>query len=490
MHLAALLPELALPPDVAALQIADLVVDSRRAGPGALFFALPGSAADGRRFAADAVARGAAAVVAARGGAAAGSLTGLPVPVIETAEPRLSLAHAAARFWSPQPATVAAVTGTNGKTSVANFTRQIWALLGHRAAALGTLGVVTDQGTVPLRHTTPEPTEIHRLLKGLADDGTTHVAMEASSHGLAQYRLDGVALAAGAFTNLTRDHLDYHGSAEHYRAAKQRLFSELLPEGAPAVINVAGDGGEGMAAAARRRGLRLITAGERGADIALVERRPDGAVQHLTLELFGRSHAVELPLAGDFQASNALVALGLVLATGTGSDAAVAALAGLRGVPGRMDYVGSHPSGAPVYVDYAHTPDALARVLAALRPHAERRLVVVFGAGGDRDPGKRPEMGRVAGAYADRVIVTDDNPRSEEPALIRKAVLAGCPAALEIGDRAAAIAAALSELGAGDVAVVAGKGHEQGQVVKGEVRPFDDAQVVRRILRVMGGDTP
>lgn len=482
MHLAALLPDLALPPEAAALPVTDLAVDSRLVHPGAVFFALAGSCQDGRRFAADAVVAGAVAVVAR------GDLGGLPVPVIDVAEPRLVLARAAARFWPTQPATVVAVTGTNGKTSVANFTRQLWAALGYRSAALGTVGVVTDQGTEPLGHTTPEPTEIHRLLQRLAAAGIGHAALEASSHGLAQFRLDGVRLAAAAFTNLTRDHLDYHGDAAAYRRAKERLFAEILPEGAPAVINVAGDGGEGMAAVARQRGLRLITVGGRGADLALVGRRPSGPTQALRLEIFGERDEVVLPLAGDFQAANALVALGLALATGAAPGAAVAAMADLRGVPGRMELVGHHPSGAPVYVDYAHTPDALARVLAALRPHAEGRLVVVFGAGGDRDPGKRTAMGQAAGARADRIIVTDDNPRSEEPAAIRKAVLAGCRGALEIGDRAAAIAAALSELAAGDLVVVAGKGHEQGQIVKGVVRPFDDRAVVRSILAALTGD--
>ncbi|PWR18045.1 UDP-N-acetylmuramoyl-L-alanyl-D-glutamate--2,6-diaminopimelate ligase [Zavarzinia compransoris] len=467
---------------IGAIDIAAVTADSRQAGPGSLFFALAGTKDDGRRYIADALARGAAAIAAAPGAAIEA-----PVPVIEVADPRLALARAAAAFYGRQPATVVAVTGTNGKTSVANFARQLWAGLGRPAAAIGTLGVTTDEGDQPLGVTTPDPVVLHRVLADLAGRGIDHVAMEASSHGLDQRRLDGVRLAAGAFTNLTRDHLDYHRDFADYLAAKRRLFDALLPPGAPAVINRAGEAGEAMIRAAAAAGLKVVTVGGEGADIALLRRQPTPAGQALRLAVFGAAAAVELPLAGDFQAANALVALGLLVATGVPAADAVAALGRLTGVPGRLELAGVHVSGAPVFVDYAHTPDALARVLGALRPHVHRRLVVVFGCGGDRDPGKRPEMGRIAATGADRVIVTDDNPRSEEPAKIRAQILAASPGAVEIGDRAAAIAAALSDLAAGDVVVVAGKGHEQGQTVKGETRPFDDRTVVRAALRVLKG---
>ena len=479
-HLADLIAGTAGP--VGATAISAVTADSRKVQPGSLFFALAGTRDDGRRYVDEAVARGAAAIAVAPGAVLAGS-----VPVIEVADPRLALAKAASAFFARQPETVVAVTGTNGKTSVANFARQLWSGLGQPSAAIGTLGVTTAEGDQPLGVTTPDPVVLHQVLADLADRGIRHVAMEASSHGLDQRRLDGVRLAAGAFTNLTRDHLDYHRDFADYLAAKARLFDTLLPAGAPAVVNRGGEPADAIGRAALAAGLKLVTVGGEGADIALLRRQPTPAGQALKLSVFGAAEAVELPLAGDFQAANALVALGLLVTTGTPVPAAVAALGQLTGVPGRLELAGVHASGAPVFVDYAHTPDALARVLAALRPHVHRRLVVVFGCGGDRDPGKRPEMGRIAATSADRVIVTDDNPRSEEPAAIRAAILAACPGALEIGDRAGAIAAALSDLTAGDVVVVAGKGHEQGQTVKGETRPFDDRAVVRAALRVLKG---
>ncbi|PWR24722.1 UDP-N-acetylmuramoyl-L-alanyl-D-glutamate--2,6-diaminopimelate ligase [Zavarzinia aquatilis] len=482
-RLADLIPDLVPGPAVGATDISAITADSRAVVPGALFFALAGSRDDGRRYVADAIAKGAAAIVAASAdGIEVGS-----VPVIAAADPRRALALAAARWFGAQPSTVVAVTGTNGKTSVASFTRQIWEATGRPAAAIGTLGVTTAAGDAPLGATTPDPVVLHRVLADLAARGIDHAAMEASSHGLDQRRLDGVRLSAGAFTNLTRDHLDYHHDFGSYLAAKRRLFDTLLPAGAPAIVNQAGEPGVAIARAAREAGLRLVTLGGEGADIALLRRQPTAAGQALRLSLFGEMFEVELPLAGDFQAANALVALGLVVCTGTDAGAAVGAIAGLRGVPGRLELAGVHASGAPVFVDYAHTPDALERVLAALRSHVERRLIVVFGCGGDRDPGKRPEMGRIAARLADRVIVTDDNPRSEEAATIRAAILAASPGAVEIGDRTAAIAAAVSDLSAGDVVVVAGKGHEQGQIVKGETRPFDDRAVVRTALRIMRG---
>ena len=480
--LADLIPGAELPGGSGGLPVTAVTADSRKAEAGCLFFALAGTMDDGRRYVADAVARGAVAVVAGPG---AGIETS--VPVIEVADPRRALALAAARFLALQPASIVAVTGTNGKTSVANFARQLWTRLGRPAAAIGTLGVTTEEGDVSLGATTPDPVVLHRVLADLAGRGIDHVAMEASSHGLDQRRLDGVRLSAGAFTNLTRDHLDYHHDFAAYLAAKRRLFDTLLPAGAPAIVNRAGEAGDAIAKAARDAGLTLVTVGGEGADIALLRRQPNLAGQWLRLSVFGAVHEVELPLAGDFQAANAMVALGLLVTTGMEVAATVAALGALTGVPGRLELAGVHGSGAPVYVDYAHTPDALERVLAALRPHVERRLIVVFGCGGDRDPGKRPEMGRIAAARADKAIVTDDNPRSEDPKLIRAQILAACPGGIEIGDRAAAIAAALSDLSAGDIVVVAGKGHEQGQIVKGETRPFDDRAVVRNALRILNG---
>jgi len=481
-RLAELITETTVAPALGAIDVSAVTADSRKVVPGALFFALSGAKDDGRRYVADAVAKGAVAIVADPAGI---ENAGAPVVIVD--DPRRALALAAARLHPAQPGTIVAVTGTNGKTSVAHFTRQLWQATGHAAAALGTLGITTAAGTVPLGHTTPDPVVLHEALADLAAGGVDHAAMEASSHGLDQRRLDGVVLKAGAFTNLTRDHLDYHHDLHAYLAAKLRLFDTLLPLGAPAIVNLGGEAANTVALTAQRAGLRLITVGGEGADIALLRRQPTLAGQSLVLSVFGRRFEVDLPLAGDFQASNALVALGLVVATGGEVAASVAALAGLEGVPGRMELAGVHLSGAPVFVDYAHTPDALARVLGALRPHVERRLIVVFGCGGDRDPGKRPEMGRIAADSADRVIVTDDNPRSEEPKAIRAQILAASPGAIEIGDRAAAIAAALSDLSYGDVVVIAGKGHEQGQIVKGEVRPFDDRAVVRAALRVLKG---
>ncbi|MCF4167075.1 UDP-N-acetylmuramoyl-L-alanyl-D-glutamate--2,6-diaminopimelate ligase [Zavarzinia compransoris] len=480
--LADLIPGIDLPAGSGGTPVTTVTADSRAVVPGSLFFALTGTKDDGRRYIADAIAKGAAAVVAA-----AGTEVSADVPLVAVEDPRHALAIAASRVFPRQPATVVAVTGTNGKTSVANFARQLWTDLGVASAAVGTLGVSTAAGDEPLGATTPDPVALHLVLDDLAGRGIDHVAMEASSHGLAQRRMDGVRLSAGAFTNLTRDHLDYHRDFADYLAAKRRLFDTLLPKGAAAVVNRAGEAGDAIARAALDAGLKLVTVGGEGADIALLRRQPTQAGQALRIAVFGTIYDVALPLAGDFQASNALAALGLLVTTGTDVGAAVAALGHLTGVPGRLELAGVHGSGAPVYVDYAHTPDALERVLAALRPHVERRLIVVFGCGGDRDPGKRPEMGRIAAAGADRAIVTDDNPRGEDPRLIRAQILAACPGGIEIGDRAAAIAAALSDLSAGDVVVVAGKGHEQGQIVKGETRPFDDRAVVRGALKILRG---
>jgi len=473
--------------DAAATTIAGLTCDSRDVQPGYLFAALPGSRADGRAFIAEAVDKGAAAVLAPPGTEipAAGDIHDV-VPLIADENPRRRFALMAARFYGRQPETVAAVTGTNGKTSVVSFLRQIWTRRGHAAASLGTLGVTAPGIDRPGSLTTPDPAGLHALLAELADAGVTRLAMEASSHGLDQYRLDGVRVTVGAFTNLTRDHLDYHGSFQGYRAAKARLFSELVADGGVAVINADSDASGEMIAAAYARGLGVLTFGATGSDLRVDRLEPIAEGQRLSVTVGDLSVDLTLPLVGGFQASNALCAAALAIATGEPPADALAALETLQGVPGRVELAGSLANGAAVYVDYAHTPDALTAVLKALRPHARGRLRVVFGCGGDRDAGKRPEMGRVAAALADAVIVTDDNPRTETAAAIRREILAACPDATEIADRAEAIATAVGALDVGDVLVVAGKGHEQGQIVGDEVRPFDDAEQVRAVVREAG----
>jgi UDP-N-acetylmuramoyl-L-alanyl-D-glutamate--2,6-diaminopimelate ligase len=380
------------------------------------------------------------------------------------------------------------VTGTNGKTSVAHFTREIWTDLGHPAASLGTLGLVTPAGRRTGALTTPDPVALHRDLAELATQGIEHAAIEASSHGLAQFRLDGVAVAAAAFTNLTRDHLDYHGDMAAYRAAKQRLFSDLLKPGGAAILNADSPEFAGLSALCRARGHRVIAYGAAAeAELCIVERIPTRDGQRISLALFGRRHDIELPLVGEFQAMNVLAALGLVIATGAPVEEATDSLVRLTGVPGRLQRVGETVAGAVVFVDYAHTPDALATVLAALRPHAESRLAIVFGAGGDRDRGKRPLMGQVTSELADLVYVTDDNPRSESAEEIRRAIIAAAPHAIEIGDRREAIAAAIAELRRGDILVIAGKGHETGQIIGDKVLPFDDTVVAYEAIAAAGG---
>ncbi len=466
-------------------EIVGLTADSRRVKPGFLFAALRGTARDGRGFAGDAIASGAVAILTDDPGA-----LGLDehvrgrVAIVADGNPQRRLALLAARFHGRQPRTIAAITGTNGKTSVAHFTREIWAATGCPAASLGTLGLVSPQGRRPGALTTPDPVALHRDLAELAAAGIEHVAIEASSHGLAQFRLDGIAPSAASFTNLTRDHLDYHGDMATYRAAKERLFTELLAPGGGAILNADSPEFARLGALCRERAQRVIGYGAAAAaELRVVERAPHAQGQRIAAELFGERHDFDLPLVGGFQAMNVLAALGLVVATGTALGPAVAALARLSGVPGRMQPVGASPAGASVFVDYAHTPDALATVLSALRPHAERRLCVVFGAGGDRDRGKRPLMGRVAADLADLVYVTDDNPRGEDPADIRRAILAAAPRAIEIGDRRDAIRAAIAGLRRGDILVIAGKGHETGQIIGAAVLPFDDAVVAREQLR-------
>jgi UDP-N-acetylmuramoyl-L-alanyl-D-glutamate--2,6-diaminopimelate ligase len=465
-------------------EIAGLTADSRHVRPGFLFAALRGTARDGRAFAGEAVANGAMAILTDDPSALAlDAGVGQRVAIIADANPQRRLALLAARFYGRQPHAVAAVTGTNGKTSVVHFTREIWAATGRAAASLGTLGLVSPAGRRAGALTTPDPVVLHRDLAALAAGAVEHVAIEASSHGLAQFRLDGVEVTAAAFTNLTRDHLDYHGDMDTYRAAKERLFTDLLLPGSSAVLNADIAEFPRLVSLCRARGHQVIAYGTAAAaELRLCERTPRPFGQRLALELHGKRHDVDLPLVGAFQAMNVLAALGLVVATGVSLEEALPVLPRLPGVPGRLQFVGETRSGAPVFVDYAHTPDALATVLTALRPHAEGRLAVVFGAGGDRDRGKRPLMGKIAADLAELVYVTDDNPRGEPPAEIRRAIAVAAPSAIEIGDRREAIGAAIAELRHGDVLVIAGKGHETGQIVGGATLPFDDAVVAGEAL--------
>ena len=466
-----------VPPDwLRGLAITGMTADSRAVAPGFLFAALPGAAHDGRRFIADAVERGAVAVLAPLGTEWPAGVP--PRPLIQDAEPRRALARMAAAKAGAQPDTVVAITGTNGKTSTADFLRQIMAA-GRPSASLGTLGVIAPGRPGGGGLTTPDPVALAQTMAELARDGVRFAALEASSHGLDQFRLDGVRLAAGGFTNLTRDHLDYHGGMAAYRAAKLRLFTDLLPAGAPAIASTALDAESVRALrdVAAARALKLGFVGEDGDAIRLLGARPYAGGQHLEFIIGSVRRSADLALPGRFQADNALLAA--ALAHAVGEAGAIDRLPALHGVRGRMELAATLPNGAAVYVDYAHTPDALERLLLALRPHTAGRLHVVFGAGGDRDRGKRPLMGDAANRLADRVIVTDDNPRGEDPAAIRSAILAACPGALEIGDRAEAIAAALNDLQPGDVLAVAGKGHETGQTIAGVTLPFDDAATVR-----------
>jgi UDP-N-acetylmuramoyl-L-alanyl-D-glutamate--2,6-diaminopimelate ligase len=464
------------------IDVKGLTDDSRRVEPGWVFFAIPGVKADGSAFIGEAVAKGAAAVVAERQPPGPSACTAF----ILVDDVRRALALAASVFYPRQPATIAAVTGTSGKTSVVSFCQQIWSKLGHQAASLGTLGIVAPQGAVYGSLTTPSPIALHQSLDQLAQSGVTHLAIEASSHGIEQRRLDGVRLAAGAFTNLSRDHLDYHLTLEAYLKAKLRLFDTLLAPGQPAVINGDSDAAPAVIATATARGLEVVTAGRAGRNLRLTDVRPGDLGSELTVEVEGRVIKTRLPLAGEFQLSNALVAAGLCIATGSPAPEVLVALETLEGVPGRLQLAGRRGS-APVFIDYAHKPDALDKVLTALRPLATGPLIVVFGCGGDRDQGKRPIMGEIAARLADRVVVTDDNPRSEQPDKIRAAILAGAAhgsaEVVEIGDRASAIEAAVASLGPGGVLVIAGKGHETGQIIGDRMLPFSDLDCARRALQ-------
>ncbi len=466
--------------DALEQEVTGLSADSREIKPGFIFVALEGTRQDGLDYLPAALAQGAAAVLVKKGRSLPGDLE---VPVLQADVPRKALAWLAARLMPGAPETIAAVTGTNGKTSVATFLRQIWSGLGLRAASMGTLGVMSPDGPLPLIHTTPDPVTLHQVLKALHDTGTTHLVLEASSHGLAQDRLEAVFPQAAGFTNLTRDHLDYHGSFEAYRDAKAQLFTERLAPRGTAVINLAGSHAPYFVEKALEAGRAVMTVGTPDADLALRAADPVSEGLEIALAFGGERYTGTVPLFGAFQAENVSVALGLALALGADFDKAAALTAKLQGAPGRLERVGQSKAGAPIFVDYAHTPDALDHVLKALRPHAARRLHVVFGCGGDRDRGKRREMGAIAAAVADDIVVTDDNPRSEDPAAIRRAVLEGCPDAREVGDRDKAIRTAIQDLGAGDVLVVAGKGHETGQIIGDRVLPFNDGDVVRQILQ-------
>ena len=462
--------------------IAGVTADSRRVEPGWLFAALPGSKVDGKSFVPAAMARGAAAVIAND------DLPGLAAPVVRVGDPRRAYALAASAFFGDQPEVCVAVTGTNGKTSVAGFCRQIFAAAGHTSASMGTLGVRMararsgDEQLTPPGLTTPDAADVAQMLATLAERGVTHLALEASSHGIDQRRLDGVRLTATGFLNLTQDHLDYHGTMGAYRAAKLRLFEDLAPRGSTAVLNADSDAYPAFAAAAAANGLSIISVGAAGEGLTLIGRALTPHGQRLRVKAWGAEHDIVLPLAGAFQVSNALVAAGLAIAAGVQTEAVLAALEHLQGAPGRLQRIGEGPSGGEAFVDYAHTPDGLATVLAALRPHTTGRLIVVFGAGGDRDRGKRPRMGAIAADLADIAFVTDDNPRSEDPAEIRAEIRAGATGLVDVPGRAAAIAAAAAHLTAGDILVVAGKGHEQGQIIGSQVFPFDDVQETRIAL--------
>lgn len=470
-------------PEGGATEIAGLTADSRAVRPGFLFAALPGVHADGRNFIPQALEKGASAILVDRAPCA----ETYQVPVVSDINPRRRLALMAARFYGAQPQVAAAVTGTNGKTSVATFMQQIWQAMGLQAASVGTLGVTSNKGHRDLGHTTPDPVTLQAAVADLAKEGVTHLAMEASSHGLAQYRLDGIKLRAAGFTNITRDHLDYHPTFDDYLYAKLRLFGEVMAPGGIAVLNADAPHFAEFEAIAWARGHRVISVGRKGRNICLVSVRPTTRGQTLGIIHEGVNHKIELPLVGAFQASNALVAAGLVMACGGEAAKVFQALAHIKGASGRLEEVVHLANGASVYVDYAHTPDALENILQALRPHTTGKLAIVFGCGGDRDAGKRPLMGDVATRLADRVYVTDDNPRGEDAVLIRAAIMKAAPGAHEIGDRAEAIAMAMKDLAAGDVLVVAGKGHETGQIIGDRIIPFSDQEAVRAVAGLMGG---
>jgi len=453
--------------------VTGFAIDHRKVAPGTVFGAFPGARFNGEDFIAPAIAAGAVAVVARPEADVAG------VVHVTDGEPRRAFARMAAKFFAPFPETVVAVTGTNGKTSTVELTRQLWRMAGHHAASIGTLGVTTADDQVSTGLTTPDIVTFLANVAGLRREGVSHVAFEASSHGLSQFRTEGLPVKAAAFTNLSRDHLDYHGTMEAYLEAKLRLFTEVVDRDGTAVVWADDKASPRVIELARERGLSIIDVGTRREALRLVDREATQLGQTLKLQYGGVAYTVKLPLIGAYQAANALVAAGLAIATGGEPAQVFAHLARVQPVRGRLERAAISRAGAPIYVDYAHTPDGLEAAIAALKPHAKGRLLVVFGAGGDRDKGKRPEMGAVAARMADRVIVTDDNPRTEDAAAIRREVLAGAPGAIEIGGRREAIAAGIEEAGGDDIVLVAGKGHEQGQIVGDIVLPFDDVAVAR-----------
>lgn len=462
-------------------KIVGLTADSREVREGFLFAALPGVRVDGAKFIPAAVASGAAAILCEPN-----VDVGADVPVVADRNPRRRLSQLAARFYGVQPDVVAAVTGTNGKTSVATFVREIWAGMALRAASLGTVGIVGPEGVCPLEHTTPDPVRLHLEVARLATDKVTHLALEASSHGLAQYRLDGMRIAAAGFTNLTRDHLDYHATFDDYLYAKLRLFGEVMGPGGTAVINVDADYAQEFEAVSWARGHRIVGVGRKGRDICLEGRQAEPRGQKLQVVHGGVHYEIMLPLVGAFQAANALVAAGLVIGCGGNPAQTFRALENLHGAKGRLEEVAHLSNGATVFIDYAHTPDALETALQALRPHTSGRLIVVFGCGGDRDKGKRPQMGKIASQSADIAIVTDDNPRSENANDIRVQVHAGANGLRDMGDRAKAISQAIGLLEVGDCLIVAGKGHETGQIVGTKVLPFSDHDAVEAAVTALG----
>ncbi|WP_333837056.1 UDP-N-acetylmuramoyl-L-alanyl-D-glutamate--2,6-diaminopimelate ligase [Novosphingobium sp.] len=470
-----------LPEAAGALNVTGFAIDNRKVAPGTVFGAFRGTQVNGEDFIPAAIAAGAVAIVARPEARVEGAVH------IASDEPRRTFAHLAAPFFAPVPETVVAVTGTNGKTSTVEMTRQLWRMAGFSAASIGTLGVTTADESVSTGLTTPDIVTFLSNMHGLSREGVSHVAYEASSHGLSQYRNEGLRVVAGAFTNLSRDHLDYHETMEAYFEAKMRLFDDVVAADGAAVVWTDDAWSAQALDHVRRRGLKAVTVGAAGEAIRLVSRTPTQLGQILELTVGETTRKVTLPLIGAYQAANALVAAGLVIATGGDAGMTIDALARLQPVRGRLERAAINRAGAPVYVDYAHTPDAIEAAIAALRPHVGNRLITVIGAGGDRDTGKRGPMGAAACAGSDVVIVTDDNPRGEDPAAIRTAVLAGCDGkAREVADRRTAIAAAVAEAGKGDIVLVAGKGHEQGQIVgRGEamrVLPFDDVQVARECV--------
>ena len=453
--------------------VTGFAIDHRKVAPGTVFGAFQGAAANGEDFIPAAVGAGAVAVVARAQARVEGAVH------VAADEPRREFARLAARYFAPFPATIVAVTGTNGKTSNVELTRQLWRMAGHHAASIGTLGVTTADDRTTTGLTTPDVVTFLSNMAGLAREGVTHAAFEASSHGLAQYRTEGLPVRAAAFTNFSRDHLDYHGTMEEYFEAKMRLFSEVLEPDGTAVIWADDAKSSEVVRRCHERGLRTLTVGTKGETLKLIDRELTQLGQRLTLEAEGRPHRINLPLIGAYQAANVLTAAGLVLATGGGLDELLSHLSRLQPVRGRLERAVITKAGAPIYVDYAHTPDAIEAAVAALRPHARGRLIIVFGAGGDRDVGKRAEMGAVAARLADLVIVTDDNPRSEDPAAIRRDILSGAPDARAVPGRREAVAEAVAQAGADDLILLAGKGHEQGQIVGDVVLPFDDVAVAR-----------